>query len=433
MRVAKLVLHYSKIGDTEHLTQNVLDAIPDAIVIDGGSEKPFEGDKVIRLPENRLFTGNWRAALEKVWNDYDAFLLMNNDIIIDETNINRVIQRMIDIPRIGAISGAVNSPHKHMHNHYKDYRVVPFVELVAPLIRKDAIIAAGGLDRCFNADMFPRGWGIDYHLGYILRRAGYSNIVDDTAEFIHLEHQTINNMPDWMSKAAHEMNEGLVKLYGEHWSRILNDSMINLAMVICNEAHRLPDMIEHTKRLVDEITIVVQESKDNSLAVARRLADKVIEAPCIGYCERHRHIATNQSDSWWQLVLDPDEFITIDFQRELRERIHTHYGGYRLARRLFIDGQFRFEGDSHYRLFQRNAVNFLDELHTEPQPTKEVGTLPSISIDHIKSLSEQLRDEMRYERLLHESQDNLKSAKLALNIHLNGYRKEYGIDPDLLE
>lgn len=219
---------------------------------------------------------------------------------------------------------------------------------------------------------------------------------------------------------------------------------ISLTMVVCNEAHRLGPMLAWIRPLVAQIVVVVQQSDDDTLAIARELADVVIEHPRHGYCEASREAASLASAFDVQLVLDADEQLTLAFATQLPAALDaTRLGevdGYRLRRTFWRDGKHEFTGDAHYRLIHRRGVRFLNEIHTEPQakdwrrvptwggeePAGDGGIfLPEqLAILHVKTTEEQLRDELRCEELLSDggalASDPLRARKLGLNVHLSG-------------
>lgn len=204
---------------------------------------------------------------------------------------------------------------------------------------------------------------------------------------------------------------------------------IGLTIVAWNEGHRLAETIQLHRPLVDQVVVVVQQSPDNTLEVARQYADIVIEHPHYGYCEASRQAASDACACDWQLTLDADERLTPEFTAVMRSLTVQRPRGYRLRRRHYLDGSHHWEGDGQHRFYHRSNVVFLDEIHTEPQ-AKDWGKVETwgdpmwaIGIDHYKSMSEQLLDERRCQELLSDggklANDPLRERKLALNVHLN--------------
>lgn len=230
---------------------------------------------------------------------------------------------------------------------------------------------------------------------------------------------------------------------------MINSLPLSLCMVVWNEAHRLGPMLAWHRPLVGQIVIVVQESDDDTLAIARDLADVVLEHPRHGYCEASREAASMAAAFDTQLVLDADEWLTVAgafaLPRMVNATRHGDVDGYRLRRTLWVDGGHHFTGDAHYRLVHRRAVWMKDEIHTEPQIKKGCSweRIPSwggdtpegpggawapeqLTILHVKTTAEQVTDELRTEQLLGPggklAGDPLAKRKLGLNSFLEAQR-----------
>lgn len=178
---------------------------------------------------------------------------------------------------------------------------------------------------------------------------------------------------------------------------------LSACLVVRNEVQRIGECLHHLRPLVDEIVLVDQSSDDGTVEVvkASQLVDRIaVDAPH-GYCEASRGLSDSLATGDWRLVIDADERLTDDFARDLRILLESPLHGYRLFRRLYLDNVAVWEGDSHYRLFRKDRVIFLNELHTEPQPTSlRIHTPPYIAIDHFKSTDEHAQDKARYLALL---------------------------------
>lgn len=208
---------------------------------------------------------------------------------------------------------------------------------------------------------------------------------------------------------------------------------VALNMVVFNEGHRIYDTLTAIEHIVDEVVIVDQSSLDNTVEEIRRwegharraalkpLRVKIITDKHHGYCEPSRKLAHQYTESEWILVLDADETVSHEFMEEMRSLNERGFGGARLLRSLYIAGEHRWTGDYQYRFFHRNAVHFLDELHTEPQchiSESHVYSTPYVGILHRKSWQEQIRDDMAYEELVVNDKSSRGEAKRALNVHL---------------
>lgn len=204
-------------------------------------------------------------------------------------------------------------------------------------------------------------------------------------------------------------------------------SSISLCMVVYNEGHRIYDTLTAAAPYVDEIVVVDQQSTDNTVDVIhqwwddndRNIPTKIVPDKHWGYCEPSRIKAHEASTGSWILVLDADEQVSDEFVKEMRHIDEKGYVGARLKRGLWVGGEHRFTGDYQYRFFRRDSVKYLDEIHTEPQPTvykTQIYHPAYRGIIHTKSWTEQLRDERAYESLIGENDPRAKE-KLSLNVY----------------
>lgn len=220
MRIAKMILHYA----TDDYTRSLLQQVPDAIVVDNGSPKPFAGAH-IRQPDLG-FTRGWNAAIRQVYDRYDGFLLMNSDIDITPDVIQRLAQILEAHPRIGILSAVYNSYHKIMRPRRSNWfrrnpplideiRDVPFVELTAPLVRKSLFDAVGLFD-----ERFVKGYGADFDFAYRAWSAGFRAAVYEGVRFYHHEHRSIKTRTTYFHyrrSALREMRRELKLKYGDNF------------------------------------------------------------------------------------------------------------------------------------------------------------------------------------------------------------------------
>lgn len=207
---------------------------------------------------------------------------------------------------------------------------------------------------------------------------------------------------------------------------------VSLCCVVFNEEHRIEKFLDNVRPHVDEIVIVDQSSTDGTEQAIgewflKNQDTRVLVVPDKhwGYCEPSRKLAHQHSTGDWILVLDADERIsdnTVKFIRALRSD-HPSIGdtvGVNLKRSLWVGGVHYWTGDYQFRLFDRDAVRYLDELHTEPQSTIRnplyIYSPEFVGIWHEKSWTEQIRDEKAYSELI-TSNDPRRGAKLALNVY----------------
>lgn len=92
-----------------------------------------------------------------------------------------------------------------------------------------------------------------------------------------------------------------------------------LSVFVCarNEAARLPACLGHL-RFADEIVVLLDRSTDDSAAIARVLADRVIEGEFALEGPR-RAVAQAACRGDWVLEIDADEIVTPELAAEIRE------------------------------------------------------------------------------------------------------------------
>lgn len=177
----------------------------------------------------------------------------------------------------------------------------------------------------------------------------------------------------------------------------------SLLIISCNDAVRLPFAIASARELVDEVVVVVQDSTDNTVYVARACADVVLFDRCHGTCEPSRPIGMSGCTGDWIVVLDSDEVLTpyARFRLRMLPAFAEQYDMIRLRRLTLVEGTI-LEDRPHNRMFRRSHVEVRATLHTEfePLPGARVITLDKqVCIAHNKTRAEQDDDTRRYDEI----------------------------------
>lgn len=171
---------------------------------------------------------------------------------------------------------------------------------------------------------------------------------------------------------------------------------LSLIAVVCNEADRLPGFIAAHRPFVDEVVLVVQESQDDTLRLARQMADTVIEHPAYGYCEASRPAAVAAARGRWVLALDADETLTAYGREMLPYWTEAAFGAYQLRRLTTLDGVL-VEDSLHCRLFAKNSIRVPVGLHSCFEATAyPIEVSAQVVIEHFKHRQEQTLDDARY-------------------------------------
>jgi GT2 family glycosyltransferase len=218
MKLGILILQYNSVEFTNRLAKS----IPEAIVIDNGSDKGkrFKGaNETIRLDKNYGFTIGWNKGIEAVYDRFDAFWLMNNDIEIDRTSIERV-QALLERKDIAIFTPSYNGWAKEFDNHFtEDVREVGAIEFCAPIIKKEVFEKIGLLD-----ERFSLGYGVEFDFCYKARKEGYGVHVDDGSSFYHHGQQTTGielgrTLVEHERIANKERYKVMQEIYGANWQK----------------------------------------------------------------------------------------------------------------------------------------------------------------------------------------------------------------------
>jgi GT2 family glycosyltransferase len=217
MKIAKLILHYN----TPELTARLCKMVPDAIIVDNGSDTNFADfdipNEIYRYPINLGFTPNWNRVLKELIQntDYEAFWLMNSDITITRDSIQHIEEIMAnnDIPMV---TPSYNCWIRECHNHATGtFRQVRCIEFTAPVIRRDVFEKIGLFD-----NIFALGYGVEFDFALRMQNIGLKMYCDDGSSFYHLGQQTIHSqdsLKNYENHAKIELYEGMAKKYGENW------------------------------------------------------------------------------------------------------------------------------------------------------------------------------------------------------------------------
>ena len=141
---------------------------------------------------------------------------------------------------------------------------------------------------------------------------------------------------------------------------------LSVIIIARNEAWRIEACLK-SARFADEIVLVDSGSTDDTVAIAREYADRVIETEWRGYGAT-KQLALEHAAGDWVLWLDADERVPPDLRDEILATVETgEHAGYRVARKtLFLGHWIRHCGwfpGYVLRLFRREA----DPRFTEDQ------------------------------------------------------------------
>lgn len=211
MKIGIFILHYN----TPEMTHNMCSMLPEAIVIDNGSTILSEFKNEVHRQPNLGFTKGWNAAVKHFYDRFDAFWLMNSDIIISRNSIDRICQ-LAEREDVHFITPSFNCWINLCRNYNtSDIRKVKVMEFTAPLIKKSVFDKIGLFDENFSL-----GWGVEFDFCYRAAASGFNIHVDDASNFYHIGHKTITATTkenSYYTRAAYEWKISMQRKYGSQW------------------------------------------------------------------------------------------------------------------------------------------------------------------------------------------------------------------------
>lgn len=175
--------------------------------------------------------------------------------------------------------------------------------------------------------------------------------------------------------------------------------------VAWNEADRAPRLLELARHWFTHLVIGVQESSDDTLAIARdyasRPGDQVIEHPHFGFGDASMPDLVGLAKTPWVFVVAFDELPNDELLESLwsatayAERVGGD--GIWIPFESIVEDVGYEEQHGHLRLFRR-SLGWPKTLHSRPQGRHELWW-PYGKIRHERSLDEMVRDYLRYYEL----------------------------------
>jgi len=180
---------------------------------------------------------------------------------------------------------------------------------------------------------------------------------------------------------------------------------LSVVVITRNEAANIRAALE-SARWADELVVVDSGSTDDTVRIARELADRVIVHGWEGYGAQKNH-ASRLAAHDWILSLDADERVSPPLAREIRTLLHSEPAarGYRFPRVTRYLGRWvrstDWYPDLQLRLYDRRAAHWNDRLvHESVVVDGTVGWLQGELEHHAyRDVSHHLRTIDRYTTL----------------------------------
>jgi hypothetical protein len=196
----------------------------------------------------------------------------------------------------------------------------------------------------------------------------------------------------------------LAELIAQHGIEVPNPipyTDATAGMVLWNEAHRLPALLDALQPVFERTTIVVQESSDATLQIAldrKRPRDVVLTDQWRGTGDASMPLLMRRISTPWAFVLAGDEMPDDMLLRSLWTASwwasQNQIDGIWVDFISTIEGVEAKEQVSHLRLF-RTGLGWPSTMHSRPAAKKD-GHWPHGRVVHARTLDEMIRDYLRY-------------------------------------
>ena len=147
-----------------------------------------------------------------------------------------------------------------------------------------------------------------------------------------------------------------------------------------NEAHNIEEVLQ-TVAFADEIIVVDSHSTDTTVELAKKHTDRVLTHHFETHAKQ-KNWAIQQASNEWILLVDADERITPELQKEIidilsQAKDNVAYWIYR--KNKFLDSTLKYsgiQGDKCIRLFRKSKCRYEEKyVHEEIISTGKVGYL----------------------------------------------------------
>jgi glycosyltransferase involved in cell wall biosynthesis len=153
-------------------------------------------------------------------------------------------------------------------------------------------------------------------------------------------------------------------------------------VLITRNAERLLEQVLAALRWCDEILVVDSGSSDRTIAIATAAGARVLHHDFAGYGPQ-KAWAVTQAKNDWVLVVDGDEIVTPELQREIEQRLDRDgaaHAGYEVPISLVFLGRLMRHGGEykmrHLRLYDRRRGNYnQNRVHERVELDGPVGRL----------------------------------------------------------
>lgn len=146
---------------------------------------------------------------------------------------------------------------------------------------------------------------------------------------------------------------------------------VSVCMIVKNEEKYIEECLKRIKPYGFEIVVVDTGSKDQTVTIAKKYADKVIPFSWADDFSEARNFAISHASNPWILILDCDEMVdNIDCEplQELMKQHEQHVGLLPLKNLQVQNGKETYHIDKVPRFFNKNYYHYIYPIHEQVAP-----------------------------------------------------------------
>src|ERR1700686_681032 len=180
---------------------------------------------------------------------------------------------------------------------------------------------------------------------------------------------------------------------------------LSICVIVLNEAHDLPRLLNSVQGIAEEIVVVDSGSTDATVEIAGTAGARVLRREGTNYAEQKNYAAAQASEDWI-LLLDADEELSEELRVSITEwkAAPPQFPVYEMARLAWFLGAWirhsRWYPDWQRRLSNRRKAQFSGVIHESLQFQGEVGQLRGNLLHYtVRNLQEQRNKSEQYSTL----------------------------------
>ena len=352
-----IIPYWNQIDLTKQCVQSIFSytKVPYKLTLIDNSSEVFDQDLQEMKTSGVRFIHNWenlgfvKAVNQGLKKSKAPFIcFMNNDMVVTESWLERMIVHFEEHPEVGAVGPCSNwvmwkqkallsndtgklTPEEINKAAQEDYekhegQLIDTTLLIGIcfFMRREVFKQVGFLDEIYGI-----GCSDDLDYSIRVRKAGWKLGVARDVFVYHYGHRTFEDLkkdPKFDFDKQLAGNDAILrKKWGDEEVDNLfkEDNSLAFCLIVKDEEKTLPRCLENVKEIADEIVIVDTGSTDKTKEVARQYTDKVYDFEWCDDFSAARNFSLSKAESGWQMWLDADDYIGKEQAKTIKNLIQN--------------------------------------------------------------------------------------------------------------